>query len=113
MSEDTTLHAALQQVRRRANLVRDAALALDVDHVRETELPEFIAAQQEALTDLLLLAAEHVDRHVGPTGEVVSTRVEWPSDSAPEWPPSPPEARPWRQARLAAAVDRRTSRQHW
>jgi hypothetical protein len=111
MSDDSTLRAALQQVRRRANLVRDAALALDVAHVRDTELPGLIAALQEALTDLQLLAAEQRVRQ-RPSGSSASdlekTRVEWPDDDRDErthnWPPPEPEPRPW--------LDQKRGRRH-
>jgi hypothetical protein len=96
-SDDPALRAALQTVRRRANLVRDAAIALDADHIRETELPGLIAALQEALTDLQLMAADKAARNGGGSSEVASTRTEWPADSAPHWPPPPREPRPWKQ----------------
>jgi hypothetical protein len=106
-TDDATLRAALQQVRRRANLVRDAALALDVDQLRESELPGLIAALQEALTDLQLLAAEQrVRRGSTAASEIVAVRVEWPAEQdqqdsedqdegAADWPPPEPEPRPW------------------
>jgi hypothetical protein len=103
MSDDASLRAALQQVWRRANLVRDAALALDIAHVRATELPGLIAALQEALTDLQLLAAEQSVRRGGTAGESASLHAEWPGDhqTAP-WPPPPPEPRPWLKQKQGA-----------
>jgi hypothetical protein len=71
----------LQTVSSRANLPRDAALALTVESAKESDLPGLIAAPQVTLKDLQLLAPEQRVRG----SEIVSMLGEWTTDrlSAP------------------------------
>jgi hypothetical protein len=95
---DESLRAALQQVRRRANLCRDAALALTLENAKESDLPGVVAALQESFTGILLALAEHWASKGGASAEVTGMHAEWPADSSPEWPPDPRQLRPWKSA---------------
>jgi hypothetical protein len=92
MSTDESLRAHLQQIRRRANLARDAALALTLENAKESDLPGLIAALQESYTDLLLALADCASRD-GTSPPIVKTYVEWPTEPA-DWPPPPRPPRP-------------------
>jgi hypothetical protein len=91
---ERSLRAQLQTVRRRATLVRDAALALTLETARDSEVDRLICRLQAALTDLRLALAEQAVRE-GTASEIASTHVEWPAQSTPEWPAAPREPRPW------------------
>jgi hypothetical protein len=95
-SDDATVRALLRQVRRRANLLRDAAIALTTETARAGEIDGLIAALQEAHTNLLLAIAEQAVRGGTSTaGEIAATRTEWPADSTPDFPHSM-QPRPWK-----------------
>lgn len=93
-TDDSALRAMLQQIRRRANLTRDAALALTVETARESDLPGLIAALQDAYTELRLALAEREVRDG--TNPSIKMDVVWP-DAPPPFPRGAPRIAPWKR----------------